>query len=208
EVSSARVELQNAIERYDRRRQGPLTGIFSHDAKVTARPYMALAAVLQFDFGDALKNGEDAVAHAEQLHHPHTNCFGLALLAAVHLLRRNPRDAVPVVERYTSLAQEHGFTQWIAASHIDTGWIHLEVGEARQAVADLRRAIETMEETGALTWVRFTRCLLGTALLEAGECDEAFDVINHEMLKLPGASGCWYEAELHRVKGNAHRLRG
>jgi tetratricopeptide (TPR) repeat protein len=200
--------LQNAVDLYDMRLQGSPAFIFSHDAKVTALSYMALTAVLQFDFGDALKNGEDAVAHAEQLRHPHSSCFGLAFLAGVHLLQRNLGAVVPIVERYTSLAQEYGFTQWIAAGHLQTGWLRLEVGDARQAVADLRRAIETMEETGALTWVQFTRCLLGAALLEAGECDEAVDVINHEMLKLAGTSGRWYEAELHRVNGNAQRLRG
>jgi class 3 adenylate cyclase/tetratricopeptide (TPR) repeat protein len=208
ELSAARVELQNAVDLYDMRLQGPLTFIFSHDAKVTALSYMALTAALQFDFGDALKNGEDAVAHAEQLRHPHSSCFGLAFLGGVHLLQGNLRAVVPIVERYTSLAQEYGFTQWIAAGHLQTGWLRLEVGDARQAVADLRRAIETMEETGALTWVQFARCLLGAALLEAGECDEAVDVINHEILKLAGTSGRWYEAELHRVNGNAQRLRG
>ncbi len=208
ELSAARVELQNAVDLYDMRLQGPPTFIFSHDAKVTALSYMALTAVLQFDFGNALKNGEDAVAHAEQLRHPHSSCFGLAFLGGVHLLQHNLGAVVPIVERYTSLAQEYGFTQWIAAGNLHTGWLRLEGGDARQAVADLSRAIETMEETGALTWVQFTRCLLGAALLEAGECDEAFDVINHEMLKLADTSGRWYEAELHRVSGNAQRLRG
>jgi predicted ATPase len=208
ELSAARVELQSAVDLYDMRLQGPPTFVFSHDAKVTALSYMALTAVLQFDFGDALKNGEDAVAHAEQLRHPHSKCFGLAFLAGVPLLQRNLGAVVPIVERYTSLAQEYGFTQWIAAGHLHTGWLRLEAGDGRQAVTELRRAIETMEETGALAWVQFTRCLLGAALLEAGECDEAVDVINHEMLKLGGTSGRWYAAELHRVNGNAQRLRG
>jgi predicted ATPase len=148
------------------------------------------------------------VGHGEKLHHPHSTCFGLSFLAGVHLLWRDPQAVFPVVERCAALAQEHGFTQWIAGGQMLAGWIRLELGDVRQAVADLRRGIETMERTGALAWVQFARYLLGAALLETGEVDEADDVVSHELLRLADTSGRWYEAALHRIKGNAERARG
>jgi class 3 adenylate cyclase/predicted ATPase len=208
DLSAAHVELQNTVDAYDVNLQRPLTLAFSHDSKVTALAYMSLASVLQFDIGNALKNGRNAVTHGECLQHPHSTCFGLSFLAGVHLLWRDPRAVMPVVERCATLAQEHGFTQWIAGGQMLSGWIRLELGDAGQAVADLRRGIETMEETGALAWVQFARYLLGAALLEVGEADEADDVVSRELLRLAGTSGRWYEAALHRIKGNAQRARG
>jgi class 3 adenylate cyclase/predicted ATPase/energy-coupling factor transporter ATP-binding protein EcfA2 len=207
-LSAAHAELQNTVDAYDVDLQRPLTLAFSHDSKVTALAYMALASVLRFDIRNALTKGREAVAHGEFLQHPHSTCFGLSFLAGVHLLWRDPRAVVPVVERCAALAQEHGFTQWIAGGQMLSGWIRLELGDAGQAVADLRRGIETMEETGALAWVQFARYLLGTALLDVGEADEADDVVGGELLRLAGTSGRWYEAALHHIKGNAQRARG
>jgi class 3 adenylate cyclase/predicted ATPase len=208
ELAAARIELQNAVDAYDVNLQGPLTLTFSHDSKVTAFAYLALASALRFDCGDALKNGRAAVAHGERLKHPHSTCFGLSFLAGVHLLWRDPHAVFPIVDRCAALAKEHGFTQWIAGGQMLEGWIRLELGDVRQAVADLRRGIETMEETGALAWVQFARYLLGAALLALGETDEADGVVSHELSRLAGTSGRWYEAALHHVKGNAARARG
>jgi predicted ATPase len=208
ELSAAHIELQNTVDVYDVNVQAPLTLTVGHDSKVTALAYLSLASVLQFDIDNAVKHGRGAVAHGEYLQHPHSTCFGLSFLAGVHLLWRDPHAVFPVVERCAALAKEHGFTQWIAGGQMLAGWIRLELGDAGQAVADLRRGIETMEQTGALAWVQFARYLLGAALLEVGETNEADDVVSHELLRLAGTSGRWYEAAFHRVKGNVQRARG
>jgi predicted ATPase len=208
ELPAARIELQNAASLYDLTVHAPLAPVFSQDLKVTALAYMGIAAVLQFDIGDALKSGRDAAAHAENLRHPHSLCYGLSFLAGAHLLWRDADAVDAMVARCAALAEQHGFTQWIAAGQMLSGWARLERGDARGALAGIRVSIETMEKTGAQIWVQFTRYLLAAALLAAGETEEAAEVVDHELLKLAGTSGRWYEAELHRIKGNVLRARG
>jgi class 3 adenylate cyclase/predicted ATPase/energy-coupling factor transporter ATP-binding protein EcfA2 len=208
ELPAARIELQNAADLYDAAVHGPLAHLFSQDLEVTALAYMGLAAALQFDIGDALKYGRDAVAHAEELRHPHSLCYALAFQAGVHLLWRDADAVDPLASRCAAVAEEHGFTQWIAAGQMLSGWARLERGDARGALADIRRSVETMEQTGAQIWVQFTRYLLASALIEAGENGEAAEVVDHELLKLARTSGRWYEAEFHRLRGSLLRARG
>jgi predicted ATPase len=208
ELPAARIELQNAVDLYQEAVHRPLAVVFSQDLKVTTLAYMSLAAVLQFDIGEAIRSGREAVAHAEKLRHPHSLCYGLSFLAGAHMLWRDADAADPLVARCAALAEEHGFGQWIAAVQMFTGWTRLERGDARPALAEIRRCIETMEQTGAHIWVQFTRYLLASALLAAGELDEAAEVLEHEQLRLAATSGRWYEAELHRLKGNVQRARG
>jgi predicted ATPase len=208
ELPAARIELQNAVDLYDAAIHGPMAAVFSQDLKATALSYMSLAAVLQFDIGDAVRSGREAVAHAEQLRHPHSLGYGLSFLAGAHLLWRDVDAVDSIVARCAALAAEHGFSQWIAAGQMLAGWARLERGDTRQALADIRRSIGTMEETGAHIWVQFTRYLLASALLAAAELDEAAEVLGHERRRLAGTSGRWYEAELHRLAGNVQRTRG
>jgi predicted ATPase len=169
---------------------------------------MGLASVLQCDISHALKSGHDAVAHAEQLQQPHSTCYGLSFLAGAHLLCRDPHAVTPILSRCVSLAQEHGFSLWIAAGQWMGGWARLERGDARQALAELRLGIEALEQTGALIWVPLTRYLLATALFQVDQPDGAVEIVNEELLKLADTSGRWYKAELHRIKGNIERARG
>jgi class 3 adenylate cyclase/predicted ATPase len=208
ELPAARIELQHAVDLYDMTLHGPLATVFSLDFKVAALAYMGLSAVLQFDIAEALKYGREAVAHAGELRHYPSICYGLAFLAGAHLLCRDADAVDPLVNRCTALAEEHGYVQWIAAAQMLGGWARLERGDARLALAKIRLALETMEETGAHLWIQFTRYLLACALIAADEPDEADEIVDRELIKLSGTSGRWYEAELHRIKGSAQRAGG
>jgi class 3 adenylate cyclase len=208
ELPAARAELQNTIDLYDVNLHAPLPLTFSNDPKITSLSYMGLAAALQHDIHRAVAHGHEAVAHGERLQHPPSIGMALSFLAGAHLLLRDPDSALPIADRCLAMAQEHGFTQWIAGGQMLRGWAHLERGDARQALADIRGSIETMEQTGALLWIQFSRYLLTAALLAAGELDEAEGVVNHELSRLAGTSGRWYGAELHRIDGRLREARG
>src|SRR5262249_44813458 len=135
-------------------------------------------------------------------------CYGLSFLAGAHLLYGDPHAVDPIVSRSVALAQEHGFSQWTAAGQMLGGWARLELGDARQALARIRLSIQAFGQTGTLIWIPFVRYLFATALIEVGQHNEAVKVVDQELLKLGGASGRWYEAELHRLKANVRRAQG
>jgi len=208
ELPSARDHLQKSLELYDVTLHGPLALVFSQDFKVSAQAYMGLASVLFGDINSALENGRAAVAHADQLRHPHSICYALTFLAGALLLSRNPQPVYPLIERSMRLADEYGFPLWTAAGQMLGGWTRLELGDAPQALIEIRRSLEALEATGALIWVHFARYLLAAALFKANRTQEAIEELDQDLAKIAGTSGRWYEAELHRIKGGLLLARG
>jgi class 3 adenylate cyclase/tetratricopeptide (TPR) repeat protein len=206
ELAAARVQLRNSLEYYNVTLHGPLALIFFQDFKVSAQAYMGLASVLQGNIKDALVSGSSAVAHAELLGHPHSTCYALSFLAGAHLLCRDVQPVYPIIDRNMVLAREYGFANWIAAGQMLRGWARLELGDSQQALAEIRLSVEALEATGG--FIQFARYLLASALFKADRADDANEIVDQELLKLGSTSGRWYEAELHRLKGELQRVRG
>ena len=82
------------------------------------------------------------------------------------------------------------------------GWSRFDLGEHDEGLAEIRQSIGALEAAGAPVWVQFARYLLAQALAVGDQTLEAMDVINLTLAEVSGTSGRWYEAELHRLKGD------
>jgi len=202
ELAAARDHLQTAVDLYDVKRHGPLRLIFSQDYKSTAQAYLALTCVLLGDLHAGLAHGRDAVAHSEELQHPHSICYVLPFLAGAHIFCGEAQAAYPLAERTVSLATEYGFPLWLAGGHMLRGWARLDLGDVERGLDEIHQSIVALEATGALTWVEFARYLLAQALARAGQAQEALDLIDTSLDRVRGTGGRWYEAELHRLRGD------
>jgi len=197
ELAAAREQLLNSLARH-----GPLPLVFSQDFKATAQAYLALASVLLGDISGGLANGREAVTHAEQLRHPHSICYALSFLAGAHVLCRDPEAARPIAERTVALAREYGFPLWLAGGQMLRGWSRFDLGDAEQGLAELRRSIDALEAAGAPIWVQFARYLLAQALAKTDQTQDAMELVDRSLVEIGSTSGRWYEAELHRLKGD------
>ncbi len=202
ELKAARKNLQSSLELYNAAYHGPLTLSFSQDFKATAQAHLALASVLLGDIRRGLALGADAVSHAEHLRHPHSTCHALAFLAGTYVLCRDPQAALPTAERTVTLAHEYGFPLWLAGGRMLRGSALFDLGEPERGLEDIRRSAEELQATGALMWVPFAQYLLAQALLKAKELDAAREVVEKALIMVAGTSGRWYEAELHRLRGD------
>ncbi len=208
ELAAARDQLWTALELYDATRHGPLALIFSVDFKATAQAYLALASVLLGDIDGGLAHGRDAVSHAEQLRHPHSICNALAFLAGSHVLCGDAEAAHPIAERTIALAREYGFPLWLAGGQMLRGWARVNLEDVEQGLAEIRQSVKALEATGALVWVQFARYLLAQTLAKAEQLPDATKLVDETLMRITGTSGRWYEAELHRLKGDLLLHRG
>jgi class 3 adenylate cyclase/predicted ATPase len=197
ELAAARDQLRNSLARH-----GPLPLVFSQDFKATAQAYLALASVLLGDISGGLAHGREAVAHAEQLRHPHSICYALSFLAGAHVLCREPAAAYPIAERTVALAGEYGFPLWLAGGQMLRGCSRFDLGDVEQGLAEIRQSVNALESAGAPIWVQFARYLLAQALAKADQARDAMHVIDQTLVQVGTTSGRWYEAELHRLKGD------
>jgi class 3 adenylate cyclase/predicted ATPase len=195
ELAPSRSHLSTSLKFCDATRHGSL-------GPLSSQTYLALACTLLGDIESGLVFGEDAVRLAEQLRHPHNLCNALAFLAGAHVLRADPGAAYPIAERTVGLASEYAFPLWLAGGRMLRGWASCHLGNAEEGLAELRKSVKALEATGALIWVQFARYLLAQALAKAEQVADAIKLVDQTLLMVAGTSGRWYEAELHRLKGD------
>jgi predicted ATPase len=201
DLEDARSHLQKALELYEPSRHAPLALIYSQDFKVTAQVYLGLTSILLGEADEGLMYAREALAYAEQLRHPHSICYVLPFLAGSYLLAGLPQTAHPLAERTVTLSNEYGFKQWLAGGVMLRGWAQLDLGDVESGLADLRKSIDGLQETGTLIWMQFAQFLLARALAKAGDREAAIDIIDSLVAEIGNTSGRWFEAEVHRVKG-------
>jgi predicted ATPase len=126
----------------------------------------------------------------------------LPFLAGAYLIAGRPEEAYPVTERTIALSSEYGFPQWSAGGLMLRGWAQVDLGKLDDGLADIRSSINALEATGTLIWVQFARFLFAQALAKAGQTRLATELVDRILLELGGTDGRWYEAELHRLKGD------
>jgi class 3 adenylate cyclase/predicted ATPase len=201
ELAEAREQLCSALELYEEDRHGPLALVFSLDFKAAAEAYLVLTSVLLGDIDRGLAYGRDAVAHAERLRHPHSICYALLFLAGGLVLCRDVQAARLVNDRARPLASEYGFPTWLAGAQMLEGWTLVELGDVKRGIDKLRDSIDALQAT-ASTWEHFARHLLAEALGNVGQPERALEMVNQMLRQIAATRGRWYEADIHRIKGD------
>jgi predicted ATPase/class 3 adenylate cyclase len=202
QLTAAKTELEKALTLYDPAHHKSLALVFAQDFKATAQIYLGLTLLILGDVDGGLAHGEEALRYAEELRHPHSICYVLPFLAGAYLLAGKPEQAHAVAERAIDLSAEYGFPQWHAGGLLLRGWARIELGRAEQAIVDIRDSISGLEATGTLVWMQFARFLLARALAGARRPVEALQLAEQIAGEIVGTSGRWYEAEVHRLRGD------
>jgi predicted ATPase len=206
ELTQSKHELQDAIALYDPEQHAPLALVFAHDFKATAQVYLGVATALSGDAEAGIAHAQAALTYAEELRHPHSICYVLPFLAGTYLVAGNPRAAIPVTDQAIAQSKEHGFPQWVAGALMLRAWAHLELGELESGFEDVRNSITELQKTGTLIWMQFSHYLLARALAEDGQLQEASDIVDRLLREFGASGGRWYEAEVHRLRGDILRV--
>jgi class 3 adenylate cyclase/tetratricopeptide (TPR) repeat protein len=201
EFAQSRDHLRQVLEIYDLQHHGPLAFVFARDFKATALAHLALATIVLGNFDEGLAFARAAAEQAERLQHPHSLCYVLPFWAGACVMCGDSESAYPIAERTMAMAAEHGFPLWVAGGRLMRGWAQLDLGDATQGLADIRESVDALTAIGTLLWGRFGRYLLAQAMVKTGDGNGALAVIDQALAEI-GSGGCWYAADLHRLKGD------
>jgi predicted ATPase/class 3 adenylate cyclase len=155
----------------------------------------------------ALIDAQDARLLGEKLSHPYSLGvafgFGSVLFQLCGYLERASEWATEAV----SLGTELGYlnTSWNALARLMQGFVLATQGEFQQAHALAQEALQFHKNP------IFRPCTLGglsEIYLRAGEPERGLEVIAEGLDMIARTGECWWEAELHRLKGELMRASG
>jgi predicted ATPase len=74
-------------------------------------------------------------------------------------------------------------------------------GEDEAGLAEMRRGIAICREQGQLVWLSAPEAALAIAEASAGETDAGLRRLDDALVELERTEQHWYEAEIHRIRG-------
>ena len=149
----------------------------------------------------ALRQVRNAVALARQLAEPHSLAHALLFAAILHQLRKEPGPARRYADEATVLSGEHGLVLYQAMARIVRGWSRLGRGDDAEAAAEMRDGLSAWQSTGAELMRPHFLALLADAWPQGPGDDQGLAVLEEALTLTESTGERYYEAELHRLKG-------
>jgi predicted ATPase len=149
----------------------------------------------------ALQRGREALALAQDLAHSPSLAYALNWAATVQQFRRDALATQEQAEALIALSTEQGFPQWLAGGTILRGWALAERGEREEGMAQMRQGMAAWQATGAEVDRPYFLALLAEAYGTADQKEEALSVLAEALALVQRSGDRYWEAELHRLKG-------
>ena len=108
-------------------------------------------------------------------------------------------------EALITLGTEQGFPFWLALGTIYQGWALADGGQVEAGIARVREGLAAYWATGAQHRSPYLLALAAEAHGKAGETRQALDVVAAALERVEKTGERWFEAELHRLKGEVLR---
>jgi predicted ATPase len=135
------------------------------------------------------------------LAHPYSLAFAWCWAAWLRQLRLEAEQSSALAEASTALCLEHDFKLLELIGSLVAGWATAAQGQVETGLVQIRRRLTDFEHTGAQLGHMHFWVLLTDAELRAGHIKAGLAVVEQALAKLPEKGERFYEAELHRLKG-------
>jgi predicted ATPase len=188
-------------------------GSANHQASVELLPLniwpeaVAMLAATRLLLGypdDALELSDEALQRARELKHPFTlAAIGIAASLAVRYWRRQPEAVRLAANALISLAECLGFIDFVAIGRTLRGWA---LAQNNQTESGLAEVVANSALVPGI-WRIEVNAILAEVQIKVGLFDQALEVLGNSLARVEGSGARVYECELHRLKGEAIRLR-
>jgi class 3 adenylate cyclase/predicted ATPase len=206
ELIAAREHLEQGIALYDPKWGRPASS--RHGFNCASQCHQFLTRVC-WHLGypeQALRHSGQAIAIAEDIPHPFSQCVALGWTAALHQLRGETQRTQELAEASLALAIEQGFPFLAALAMAFRGWALVEQGQSEEGIAQLRQGLVAYRSTGAEIESSHWLGLLAEACRDTGQTEEGLRAIAEALDHVAQTGIVYYETELRRLEGDL-RLR-
>ena len=172
-----------------------------HDPGVCSR-YQGSLALWILGYPDkAASLVQDAITLARELAQPFSEVIALSTSSYVHQFRGEASRAREQAEMTVALSVEQGFPSYLTTGNLLRGWAVATEGEPEAGLSMLRESLAGLYATGTDVRRTYYLALLAEVLGRVDQLEEGLHVLG-EALEFATANGeRWWEAELHRLRG-------
>jgi predicted ATPase len=149
----------------------------------------------------ALAKIHSALTLARESSHAFSLAFALNYASLLHAWRRELPLAQEQAEALIALSSEHGFIQLLGVGRMRRGWALAEQGAVEEGLAQLHQGLSTWRDNGTELGLPQHLALLAMAYKKGGRVAEELQVLDEAMTFVDRNDERFYEAELHRLKG-------
>jgi class 3 adenylate cyclase/predicted ATPase len=142
-----------------------------------------------------------ALIHARELAHSLTLAEALDRTSNLYQILGDRSTARELAEELIALATEQGFPLWSAMAMVVTGSVMADDRRVDDGLAQICEGIAIQRATGSDVFSPYLLALLASAHRRAGQVEAGLARVNDALDRVDRTGGRWFEAELHRVRG-------
>lgn len=198
---SARRHLQRALALYDPAAHRDLALDYAYDQRVVTRD---LLAGTLFPLGypeQAERQVRQAVGEAEVLHHRASLAHALAFACLSRQLHDDPAGVLEHAAAMRRLAEEQAIPYWSGRAVVLEGWAVGRAGSPELGIATILGALEALLAIRARAFRPYHLGLLAGTEARAGRYGDALAHVGDALRAVAETGERWYEADLHRLRG-------
>jgi predicted ATPase len=150
---------------------------------------------------EAAKLAEDGLRYARESRHVFSLGLALTVKSRTHSFLRQPEIARAHAEEAITLAEEHGFAEWMPWGKFNRGCALAELGRVEEGVAEMAEGIAGFERLGGVPWQRFSIALLAYGHARLCRHSEALAMLDKALEHVERSGELDGQAEMLRLKG-------
>jgi class 3 adenylate cyclase/predicted ATPase len=202
ELLSARRHLEEGIAHYDPAQRRHPVFWAGQDPGVACRVYAACTLWLLGYPDQALACAHDGLGLATELAHPFSDAFALVFVSVVERFRRDRQDVYDHAVAAVTLSSEQGFPSWLALGTFLRGWALTGLGQREEGMIQIRQGLAGWRALGTELFVPYFLTHLAEEYGALNRVDEGLDALKEGWEAMERTGEHWWEAEMHRLKGD------
>jgi predicted ATPase len=207
ELSSSQFHADQGLSLYDEEQQRALAIQYAHDSKVALLGCRACLEWLKGYPERALETNREAIAHARHLNHSASLAYALCYSGVMSMAFRRESIAVATTaDELIELSENQAFPLRYTIGTVFRGWSLAHGGRAEEGIDLMQGALADLDQANQNYALTFYVALLIDATLANGMVQESLRTLDKAFDLVERTGERWWEAELHRLEGQAQLL--
>ena len=201
ELAEACDHLEQGIALYGLKQHRDHAFLYGQDTGISCLVYMSWALWLRGYPDQTLPRSNEALDQAHALSHPFSLAYTLACTAFLYQFRIEASRVQEQAEALMALSTEQGFAFWQGWGMIMRGWALVVQAQREEGRIQIQQGLSTFQETGTKCFLPYFNALVAEAEVRMGHIEDGLRVLNQGLHMVNTTGERWWEAELHRQKG-------